>query len=99
VDAQVLEERLHADAEIFIVPVDGGPGGGLASLALGAADAGEDGGDDLVAQGEQGGDGARGQGRDVVAAGPPEFGDQAFAAQLEVPVTTAPGTALGRPVC
>jgi len=80
VDAQVLEERLHADAEIFVVAVDGGPAGGLASSALGAADAGEDGGDDLVTQGEQGRDGARGQGRDVVAAGPPEPGDQTFAA-------------------
>ena len=38
VDAEVLEERLHADAEIFIVAVDRGPDDGLASSALGAAD-------------------------------------------------------------
>lgn len=33
-DAQVLEECLHADAEIFIVAVGGGPDGGLASFAF-----------------------------------------------------------------
>ena len=47
----------------------------------GAACAGEDGGDDLVAQGEQGGDGARGLRRDVVAAGAAGQGDELFAAQ------------------
>jgi hypothetical protein len=35
VDAQVLEKRLHADAEIFIVAVDGPPDDGLASSTLG----------------------------------------------------------------
>jgi hypothetical protein len=39
VNAQVLEESLHADAEIFIVPVDNRPAGGLASPALRAVDA------------------------------------------------------------
>jgi hypothetical protein len=35
VDAQVLEERLHADEEGLVVAVDGGPVGGPASSALG----------------------------------------------------------------
>jgi hypothetical protein len=39
----------------IVVAVDGGPGGGFAAAA-GAADAGEDGADALVAQREQGGD-------------------------------------------
>src|SRR6266571_1880781 len=94
VDAQVLEERLHADAEIFIVAVDGGPDGGFASSALGAADAGEDGGDDLITQGEQGSDGARGRARDVVAAGSPELGDQAFAAQLPQVISGLAGSVI-----
>ncbi len=51
-----MEERLHADAEGLVVAVDKCPVRGLASAA-GAADAGEDRGDDLVAEGEQGGDG------------------------------------------
>ena len=58
-DAEVLEEGLHADAEGFVVAVDGGPGGGFAALA-GAADAGQDRGDDLVAEGQHGGDGTGG---------------------------------------
>ena len=58
-DAEVAEEGLHGDAEGFVVAVDGSPGGGLASDP-GAADAGEDRCDDLVAEGEQGGDGAGG---------------------------------------
>ena len=72
---------MHIDAESFVVTVDAGPVRGFASHA-GAADAGEDRGDDLVAEGEQGGDGARGAGRDVVAAGPAGFVDELFAAEL-----------------
>ena len=49
---------------------------------LRAADPGEDRGDDLVAEGEQGGDGARSQGRDVVAAGLAWLVDEPFAPQL-----------------
>jgi hypothetical protein len=56
-DPEVVEEGLHADAEGFVVAVDDGPVRGFASAA-GAADAGEDRGDDLVAEGEQGSDGA-----------------------------------------
>src|ERR1035441_800565 len=55
-DAEVVEEGLYADAEGLIVAVDAGPDGGLASQP-GAADAGEYRSDDLVAEGEQGGDG------------------------------------------
>ena len=64
-----MEEVLHADAEGLVVAVDGGPVGGFAAAA-GAADAGEDGGDDLVAEGEEGRDSAGRLGRDVLAAGP-----------------------------
>ena len=53
-----LEEGLHVDADLLVVAVDAGPGDGLASHP-GAADAGEDGPDDVLAQGQQGGDGAR----------------------------------------
>src|SRR5258708_25458342 len=67
-DAEVVEEVLHADAEGLVVAVDGGPVRWLASAAR-AAHAREDGGDDLVAEGEQGGDGAGRLGRGVVAAG------------------------------
>src|SRR5260221_5337778 len=72
-DAEVAEERLHADAEGLVVAVDGGPVRWHASAAR-AAHAREDGGDDLVAEGEQGGDGAGRLGRGVVAAGaaPPD---------------------------
>jgi hypothetical protein len=57
-----VEEGLHADAEGLVVTVDGGPVRGLASAA-GAADAGDDWRDDVVAQREQGGDGAGRVGR------------------------------------
>jgi hypothetical protein len=46
---------VHVDAQGFVVAVDVGPGGGFASHA-GASDVGEDGVNDLLAQGEQGGD-------------------------------------------
>ena len=47
-----------------------------------AAHAGGDRGDDLVAEGEQGGDGARSRGRDVVAAGSAGFVDELFPPQF-----------------
>jgi hypothetical protein len=47
-DGEVVEEMLHGDANLFVVAVDNCPAGGLAAVA-GAAEAGEDGGDDLVA--------------------------------------------------
>jgi hypothetical protein len=47
----VLEQGLHADAEVLIVAVDGGPVLGLAAHA-GAADPGQDGRDDVVAEGD-----------------------------------------------
>jgi hypothetical protein len=72
---------LHIDTDSFVVTVDAGPVRGFASHAR-AAHRGEDRGDDLVAQGEQGGDGARGRGRDVVAAGSAGFIDEVFAPQL-----------------
>ena len=72
---------MHADAQGLVVTVDEGPVRGLARLA-GAAHAGEDRGDDLVADGEQGGDGAGRRGGDVVAPGSAELDGEALAAEL-----------------
>jgi hypothetical protein len=72
---------LHIDADSFVVAVDAGPVRGFASHAW-AAHRGQDWGDDLVAEGEQGGDGARSQGRDLVAAGSAGFVDELFAPQF-----------------
>jgi len=77
-----VEEGLHADAEGLVVAVHAGPDGGFAPEA-GAADAGEDRADDLVADGEQGGDGAGRAGRDVVAPGLAGLDSKALAAELE----------------
>ena len=77
----MLEERLHVDADLLVVAVNVGPGGRFASPA-GAADAGEDRCEDLLAQGQQGGDGARGLRFQVVAAGPAGFGDEVLAAEF-----------------
>jgi hypothetical protein len=79
VDAEVVEESLHLGAESLVVAVDGCPGGGFTSAA-GAADACEDRGDDVVAEGEQGGDGAGCLGRGVVAAGAAGLVDEVLAA-------------------
>jgi hypothetical protein len=57
----------------------------------GAADPGQDRGDDVVAQGQQGGDGAGGVWRDVVAAGPAGFGDELLAAEFTQVVGGLPG--------
>ena len=46
------------------------------------ANPGEDGRDDVVAEGEERGDGAGGVGGDVVAPGPIGFDDELFAAQF-----------------
>ena len=55
--------------------VDRSPGGGLASYPR-ASDAGEDGRDDLVAEGEQGGDGAGGWCWGLVAQRPAWLDDE-----------------------
>ncbi|MGH2375901.1 MAG: hypothetical protein ACRDIC_20820, partial [bacterium] len=49
-DAEVVEERLHADAEGLVIAIDAGPGGGLATLPW-ASHPRDDGTDDLLAQG------------------------------------------------
>ena len=59
---------MHIDADSFVVAVDACPVRGFASHA-GAAHRGEDRADDLVAQGEQGGDRACGGCSDVLAPG------------------------------
>jgi len=56
----MVEQGLHAGAEVLGVAVGGSPDFGFAARA-GAADAGEDRGDDVVAQGDQGADGAGGR--------------------------------------
>jgi len=76
-----VEEGLHVDADLLVVAVDLCPGGWFAAGSW-AVDAGEDGGDDLVAQCEQAGDGAGGWGWYAVAAGPAGFVDQLFAAEF-----------------
>jgi phage terminase large subunit-like protein len=80
-DAQVVEEGLHADAEGLVVAVDGCAGGGFAAAA-GAADAGQDGRDDVIAEGEQAGDSAGRAGRDVVAAGAAGLDGEVLATQF-----------------
>ena len=50
-DTEVVEEGLHVDAQGFVLPVDAGPVGGFGSKP-GAADPGQDGADDLIAQGQ-----------------------------------------------
>ena len=88
-----MEEDLHADAEALVVTVDSGPAGGLAAHA-GAADAGDDRGDDLVAEGEQRRDRAGGVGRDAVTACVPGLDGQVLAPQLaQVVAALADGVA------
>ena len=77
--------------------VDGGPVGGFAAAA-GAADAGEDRGDDLVAEGEEGGDSAGRLGRDVVAAGPAGLDGEILPAELAQIVGALPGRVVRVPV-
>src|SRR5258708_9406008 len=93
-DAEVAEERLHADAEGLVVAVDGGPVRWHASAAR-AAHAREDGGDDLVAEGEKGGDGAGRSGRGVVAAGPARVDGEVLAAELAQVVGALPDRVAG----
>jgi hypothetical protein len=75
-DAQVAEECSHVGADLFVVLIDGCPAGGD-MVVLADLDTGEDGRDDVVAEGEHGGDGARRPVRDVVAAGGALFGGAA----------------------
>ena len=72
---------MHIDTDLFVVAVDAGPVRGFASHAR-AAQPGEDRGDDLIAEGEQGGDRACGGCPDVVAAASAGFVDELFAPQL-----------------
>jgi hypothetical protein len=85
----VLEQGLHADAEVLVVTVDGGPDLGFAAHA-GAADPGQDRCDDVVAEGEQRGDDAGAVRRDVVAAGPAGFVRELPAAELAQVVSRLP---------
>ena len=61
-----LEQRVHVAAEGFVVLVGVGPGRGLAPSS-GDADTRKDRDDDVVAQDQQGGDGAQRLGWGVVA--------------------------------
>jgi hypothetical protein len=71
------------------VAVGGGPDSGLASHP-GAADSGQDRGDDMMAEGEQGADSAGGGWRDVVAAGPAGFVHELLAAELAQVISRLP---------
>src|SRR6266536_6506832 len=95
-DAEVVEEPLHADAEGLVVTVDGGPVRGLAAAA-GAADAGDDRRDDVVAEGKQGGDGAGCLSRDVIAARPAGFDSEVLPAELAQVVGALPDGVAGLP--
>src|SRR4051794_37390302 len=81
VDGEVVEEFLHGDAELLVVAVDGGPVRRFAALAW-AADTGEDGGDDLVAQGDEADQYAGGVGWDPVAVGASDLVDEVFGAEF-----------------
>ena len=70
------------DADSFVVAVDPVPVRLGFRPIRGLRIRGQDRGDDLVAQGEQGGDGARGDGWDVVAAGATGSVDELFAAEF-----------------
>ena len=70
VDREVVEEGAHVVAEVLVVAVDGGVRLG-GSPGAGSVDAGEDWGDDLIAQGEERGDGPRGLTGAAVARGHP----------------------------
>ena len=90
VDADVPEQGLHADTEVLVITVDGGPDRGLAAHA-GAADPGQDRREDVVAEGEQRGDDTGAVSRDVVAAGPAGFADELLTAELAQVVGGLPG--------
>ena len=76
-----MEEGLHVDAQGFVVAVDAGPVGGFAAHP-GAADAGQDGCDDVVAQCQESGDGAGCWCGDLVAVGSTGFDDEFFTAEF-----------------
>src|SRR5260370_34017335 len=67
-DAQVAEQGGHVGSEVFVVLVDGGrPGRDVVVPA--DLDAGQDRGDDVVPEGEQGRYGPGGRAGQIVAAG------------------------------
>ena len=78
------------DAQGLVVAVDGGPDLGLAAHAR-AADPGQDGRDNVIAECKQRGDGTGAVRRDMVAAGPARFIDEVLAAELAQVVGGLPG--------
>src|SRR5512143_3849020 len=93
-DAEVVEEGLHVDPEGLVVAVDGGPDRGCASEAW-AADAGQDGRGDVLAQSQQRRDGAGSLEGDLVAAAASGFGDEVLPAELVQVVGRSPDGVLG----
>jgi hypothetical protein len=91
-----MEEVLHADGEGFVVPVNGGPVGGLAAAA-GLRTPARDRCDDLVAEREHAGDGAGRVGRYVIAARPAGLRYEALAAELAQVVRALLGRVAGGP--
>ncbi len=80
---------LHADAQGLVVAVGDCPDSRFASHA-GVADSGQDRGDDVVAEGEQGADGAGRGWRDVVAAGPAGFVHELLVVELAQVISRLP---------
>src|SRR5208282_3425147 len=80
-DAQVAEQGGHVGSEMFVVLVDGGqPGRDVVVPA--DLDAGQDRGDDVVAEGEQRRYGPGGRAGQIVAAGARGFADELLAAEF-----------------
>jgi hypothetical protein len=81
VDGEVAEESLHLDADLLVVPIDGSPDGGLAAEVR-TTDAGEDGRDDVVSQGDDARYGAGGLWRYLITAGSGGFVDEGLGPEL-----------------
>ena len=77
----MAEQGGHVGSEVFVVLVDGGqPGRDVVVPA--DVDAGEDRGDNVVPEGEQGGYCPGGRAGQIVAAGAREFADELLAAEF-----------------
>jgi hypothetical protein len=75
--------------QALVVAVDAGPVSRFTAHAE-AAHSGQDRGNDIAAEGEQGADGARGGCRDVVAAGPAGFVHDLLALELAQVISRLP---------
>jgi hypothetical protein len=76
-----MEEGLHVEAECLVVVFDGSPAVGVRGGWL-VAETGQEGFEDVVAEGGDGGDGANRVRRDLVSAGPARFFDEVLGPKL-----------------